>query len=170
MAFPLLELPAELIASIIEQVQNIKTLHSLATVSRQIQPLAETELYRHAFMRKGSEVAKLVSSLEARPDRTKALQSIDARFQWRFQQGITGLATVLRGCRALREVTIESPCCNNNRWRGAPWWSSMMQTLLRPLYEASILAQEGNVCEKPLQNLTKRMCIFLTLQALITDI
>lgn len=158
MAFPLLELPAELVASIIEQVQDIKTLHSLATVSRQIQPLAEIELYRHAFMRKGSEVANLASSLKARPDRTKALQCIDARFQWRFQQGIIGLATVLGACRALREVTIESPCCNNNRWRGAPWWNSMMQTLLRPFYEASSMAQEGTLCEKPLQNLTKRMC------------
>nr|POE63013.1 hypothetical protein CFP56_03916 [Quercus suber] len=157
MVFRLTDLAAELVVCIIEQVENRETLKSLSLTSKTLCGLTEPRLYRHNFFRTGREAQAFLRALTSQPGRQAAVQSLDARCIYGGQAGLGGIGQIMDVCPNLRDLTIESPFCNDNHWtecRG-PDWAEMLDGWMMPLFKATSLSGP-NLTSPPLQNLIKR--------------
>ncbi|WPH01706.1 Hypothetical protein R9X50_00455800 [Acrodontium crateriforme] len=156
MAEKLSDLASEVLDSIVAQIDDVKSLRSLAQTSRRLQHITEPYIYRHAFVRTGHECYNLLRAFNGRSERALMLRSIDARFQSAKDDSMGNLTHVVQAALRLNDLTIESPYCNRGRWRRADGWKTTMESLLSPLWEASYLAPEpASGTSRPLQALRK---------------
>ena len=129
----LTELPSELIADIIEHVDNRETLVSLAGVCSELRNLTEPVLYRSILQRTGAEAVRLQKAIKARPCRARWLHTIDSRCKFSKREGLISMASVIMKARSLKELTIESPYCNRTHGDEYDHWKTTMYQMLCPL-------------------------------------
>ena len=149
---PLLDLPNELLTSIIEHIEDGSALHSLALTCSFLHHLTEPFFYRWIFLRTGRQAIGLSEAFKYCPERAEAIQKIDLRCHWRQERGISSLVSVIIKAKNLRELTIESPYCHHPYGDNIGEWQRAMYELLRPLYEFNTL--EGSIINQ-LPRLTK---------------
>lgn len=115
MIFPLLELPEELIVNVINKLDDVQTLRSLAVTSSRLQALSEPSLYSsfQRPLRTPSQARRLVAALNTRPQRAKDIRTLDAR--WKSFDPIA-FFDILSRARNLKDMVHESPFCNYGRW------------------------------------------------------
>ena len=107
--------------SIIDHINDDKTLCALARVSKRYLPFAEANIYKGILLRSSPEAEKLLKALERRPERAELVQTINLRPAWHLiwhTIGVCFMRTVFRECRNLKDFTLESPTCNYGRWNG----------------------------------------------------
>jgi hypothetical protein len=75
--FPLMDLPHELIASVIECATDPKSLASLSTSCRLLHSLAEPLIYHRFLLRSGKEMTKLERILWSRKERMAMIRDFD---------------------------------------------------------------------------------------------
>jgi len=164
MASPFLDLPNELAITIIEQLEDPTALSRLALTCRRLQILSEPYLYQAIFYRSGSDAERILAAVEACPKRGAAIRSIEARLSWKGEpEAHRNLAGILERAPHIRELIIESPYCNNSRWRkleaARARWGLVMERLFEPMASAAGLAIDisyelSSVPFAPLQELT----------------
>ena len=122
----LLSLPDELILAVIEQIDSVVALASLAATNSRLQELVEPYSLRSRFVRTGVQARKLAGILQSRPKRMLHVQDLSIRYVWENEEGIEELDGIMRKLTNLRHLTIESPCLNNDPWRNDPLlpWNS----------------------------------------------
>ncbi|KAI5363984.1 Putative F-box domain, leucine-rich repeat domain superfamily [Septoria linicola] len=151
--FPLLDLPNELIALVIEQVDNRTTLRKLSRTCRRVQELTEPVLYRYALVSSRAHTRDLLHSLRSRSTRgsarAKALHTLDVPCNWRQEQSFADLARLLESAIHLKRLMIEAPECNHGEFEDADHYEEMTAALLRP-FETAVANDQD---QKPLQKL-----------------
>ena len=152
MQFRLLDLPTELIAHIIEAVDKIETLRKLASTCRRIQHIAEPVLYRRMLIQTGAKASHILRSFRARPERASALHILDIPCDSYYMQDVGVVVEVVTAAKALRELMIESPSCNEAEFESEDTWRPMTDRIFRPFEDA---VGELEVPPRPLQKLTK---------------
>ncbi|KAF2160571.1 hypothetical protein M409DRAFT_70325 [Zasmidium cellare ATCC 36951] len=153
--FPLLDLPNELIAHIIEQVDNIRTLRRLARTCRRVQHLAEPALYRSILVRTGPETNDIRLALDSRPERAAGIHYLEIPCHARYRQDFEAIADLLDRARNLKELIFESPQCNTSEFEDAETWREMATQLFEPFQNAVALEKEVDLARKPLQKLRR---------------
>lgn len=133
MTSPIHSLPNELIGNVFEYLQDVENLLSLITVCSRFNSIVESILYRSIFHRSGEAAVTLRKAVEAKPKRAKHITNIDSRCRWQKREGLISLATVISSATNLRELTIESPYCNNAYGKETELWRSTMSQLLKPI-------------------------------------
>ncbi|CAK3903820.1 hypothetical protein DOTSEDRAFT_90064 [Lecanosticta acicola] len=151
--FRLLDLPNELIAHIIEQVDSVKALRKLSQTCRRVQELTEPFLYRVALVRSGRRAEAILRSLETRRARAAAIRRLDVPCDYHQHQNFEALSSLLRQARNLKTLMIESPQCNNGDFEDEPTWRVMAEHIFSPFHDAVRLAEIGEPSSRPLHNL-----------------
>ncbi|KAF2211345.1 hypothetical protein CERZMDRAFT_98655 [Cercospora zeae-maydis SCOH1-5] len=146
--FPLLDLPNELIAEVIEHVDSRKTLRILSRTCKRIQQLTEPALYRYALVRNGARARHLLHSIEQKPARAKAIHELDIPCDCRSAPWFEGLARLLESAVNLNRLMLEMPQVNNGEFEDQELHEQMTTALLRP-FQAAI----SDADSKPLQKL-----------------
>ncbi|KAF2817105.1 uncharacterized protein BDZ99DRAFT_564904 [Mytilinidion resinicola] len=154
-----LSLADEIILAVIERVDQSKDLCRLARTCGRFQALVEPYIYRSVLIRTGAEAECLATSLDRRPSRTLDIQHFEVRYihkvvvddtgilQSDNESGIENVDRILPHLRNLRHLTIESPCINNNPWRGDEMipWRSGCRVRYTPLFRAASQATSLDV-------------------------
>ena len=156
MDFPILDLPNELIAHIIEFVDSISDLRHIACTCRRIQQLAEPALYRHVLLRGAAKTRRILSALQARPARAATLHILDVPCDPDLRQDIPALAVLMTAAKNIRQLMVESPSCNSGtvaEFEQEDVWGPMMDQLFLPFQRA---VSGDELAARPLQRLTKR--------------
>ncbi|KAK5175450.1 uncharacterized protein LTR77_000589 [Saxophila tyrrhenica] len=153
--FPILDLPNELVAHIIEFIDDLNTLRNLACTSHRLQQLTEPKLWREITFRLAPSLLHIVAATESRHERASAVQVLNAPLRPKFGRDMSRLAYLMMIARNLRELMVESPLCNAthlSHFEDHPTWRSMTAQLFMPFQRAVV----GNAVEhRPLQKLTK---------------
>lgn len=154
------DLPDELLICVVELLQdNRSALRDLSLASRRLQALAEPVLYRTFFFVVSSELSRFYESARQHPWRSKAVQVLDARCKAGFADQFLLLADLLELAPNIRELTIESPFCNNRLWADAEksaGWDKCFERWMEPLIKATTCNPTAFPSElHPLQVLTK---------------
>lgn len=155
----LLDLPQELLALIVDYINDGDTLQCLTRTCRRTQSLAEPKLYRTLLIRTGPHMRSIQRALEANSDRAKSLEFLDVPCDNTRPPHFQFLADVLRSADNLREFMFESPSCNSTGdFEDASAWNAMTQPLFSVFDEASLKMWSSGVTEPPLQKLQKGWC------------
>lgn len=156
--FALLELPTELLVSIIEQIDSIDTLRRLAICSRQLQGLTEPLIYHRLLLRNGRKTEHIVRSLRARPDRAIAIRNLVIACETGVPQsfGPSGIAGVLNRAMRLETLYFESPECNSANFEPHAPWTYMFDRIIRPFQDATASPGGSLPAPRPLQCLKER--------------
>ena len=121
----LCDLPSELLISIVNHINDDKTLCALARVSRRYLPFAEANIYKDILLRTSIASEKLEKCIEQRSERARLVQSVNLRPTWHTTWNLMGIhfMRLVKECHNLREFALESPTCNYGRWNGgsATW-------------------------------------------------
>ncbi|OTA34170.1 hypothetical protein BTJ68_06311 [Hortaea werneckii EXF-2000] len=165
MAQVLLDLPDELLVSIVEQLDgDRRTLCTLSLVSKRFQALSEALLYSSIFYRHGFLAERILEAVKTRLDRGAAIRSLESRMHPAGSpEAHASIAGILRRAPRLQEAIIESPYCNHERWRKAEArtrWGSALEKIFQPFVEGSaiaaqVLSIEHQPSQKPLQSLSR---------------
>ena len=148
-------LASELITNIVEQIDDQRTLLSLARTCSRLQYHVEPKLYRSIFQRTGDEAMYLASAVAARKDRGAAIHVIDSRCKWQRRSGLVFLVPVIAQAKNLQQLTIESPYCNRSSLKDSGDWKDTMYRLIRPIYD---IDPTNGFETNPLPKLTR--CMF----------
>ena len=151
--FALLKLPTEMIAQIIEHVEDRKALKRLARTCKVLQDLAEPVLYRYALIRDGESTMHMNTVITKRPARAKAIHELDVPCNWRTTPFFHNLGELLESARNLKRLMIESPECNTADFEDEVTHKHIMEDLFAP-FEKAIC--DAGVDKKPLQRLQER--------------
>ena len=152
MQFRLLNLPNELIAHVVEFVEDATALRRLACTCRQVQAHAEPVLYRSLLVRSGSRIKDVVDAIEARSERASAIHFLDVPCDSVRSEDITGVATLMMKAKNMKHLMIESPSCNSAEFEDEKAWRDMTEELFRPFHAA---VGRSELSPRPLQLLTK---------------
>ena len=165
MAQVLLDLPDELLVSIVEQLDGDRhTLCTLSLVNKRFQALSEALLYSSIFYRHGFLAERILEAVKTRLDRGAAIRSLESRMHPAGSpEAHASIAGILRRAPRLQEAIIESPYCNHERWRKAEArtrWGSALEKIFQPFVEGSaiaaqVLSIEHQPSQKPLQSLSR---------------
>lgn len=153
--FPLLDLPNELIAHIIEQVDTIRALRRLARTCRRVQQLAEPVLYRSIIIRTGPEMNDIRLAIDSRRERAAGIHFLEIPCHARYHQDFAAIADLLEQARNLKELMFESPQCNTSDFEDAATWGVMARQLFEPFQNAVVLREGVELSNRPLQKLKK---------------
>ncbi|KJX96274.1 hypothetical protein TI39_contig684g00006 [Zymoseptoria brevis] len=155
--FALLELPTELLVSIIEQIDSIDALRRLAICSRQLQGLTEPLIYHRLLLRNGRRTEQIVRSSRARPDRAIAIRTLVIACETGVPQsfGPSGIAGVLNRALRLETLYFESPECNSANFEPHAPWTYMFNRIIRPFQDATASPGGSLTAPRPLQCLKK---------------
>jgi len=140
MPFNLLELPDELVVSVVEELRGDRvTLGKLARSSRRMQSLAEPLLYESIFLRTGRAVDSISYALFRRKQRGRALHRLEVRCHHRLldRSRLDALWELVDMCTGVKDLIFESPYCNQQRWRRAEDWNIDMEILFSKFSPAS---------------------------------
>ncbi|KAJ4352203.1 uncharacterized protein N0V89_007550 [Didymosphaeria variabile] len=119
--FPLFSLPNELIATIVEALDDRPALVALAQTCQKLHPLAEARVFRNIYIRDGTSVARLAEILDQRPERFRMIKHLEATptvHAWRRIEQMPELAGRMARLKSLK---IEAPMINSGA--RPQWWS-----------------------------------------------
>lgn len=153
--FRLLDLPNELIALIIEQLDCRKALWRLARTCRRIQHLAEPVLYRSILIRASGHANELLNALRSRPERCAGIHFLELPCDPQYRQDFRAIAQILNRSRNLKELSYESPQCNNGNFEDETTWETMTDLFFAPFVAAVAPLPEARLSSRPMQRLKK---------------
>lgn len=152
-AFPLLDLPNELIVYIIELIDHVPTLRRLACTSHRIQHLTEPVLWRELLLTTAPNVRRILAAYHTTPSRAKMLQVLNVPCDPYFGRDVSVLADLMEKAENVKMLTIQSPSCGEVSFETEAEWGPMTDHLFLPFQRA--VAGPISV-SNPLQKLTKR--------------
>lgn len=158
--FPITDLPNELVAHIVEFLDDISALRNLACSCHRLQQLTEPVLWRKLLVRDRQRLRRTLDAYGSRRERAMALQVLYIPCKSDFGNDMSGLASVIRKGQNLRELMIESPSCNLGNladFETDDVWRPMMDQLFLPFQHA---IGDGLFIPKPLQKLTRRKSLY----------
>jgi hypothetical protein len=162
MTFSLLSLVDELLLGVIEQIDFHKDLINFCLSCSHLQSLTEPFLYQNILIRTGREATRLKYAIIKRPIRARAIRSLQIRYLQDYASGIESLNPVLRLMSGLRNLTLESPCCNDRGGPDEPEWVWKGRIDYSAFFEFAstmTLGREPRV-EIPLQSCTHKISVF----------
>jgi hypothetical protein len=155
--FPLLALPTELIICVLEHIDRVADLLSLARTSSRLQELAEPLLYRYVFLRDGNKAEHIVRSFVSRPKRAIAVRDLVIACKSGRPQsfGPTGIAGILSLAARLSTLSFESPENSTNDYERPEPWTYMFDSIMLP-FEDAARSPAGALASGPLTCLKER--------------
>ena len=151
--FRLLDLPNEVIAAIVEQIDNRITLQRLAYTCHRIKKLTEPVLYRHVLVRRGSRAEGLLDALSAHTARWSAVHVLDFPCDAVHGHSFNAVKELVRNSPNLKKLMIESPACNSGDFEDEEAWAWMTDRLFEPFQDAFKLSKDTEILNAPLQKL-----------------
>ena len=154
-------LPDELLLLIIEQVDSQDALACLSATCSKLRDMVEPYSLKSRFVRAGTQARRLAEILHSRPKRMLYIQDLSIRYVWEDEEGIEALDGVMKELTHLRDLTIESPCLNNDPWRNDPHqvWTSHCRIDYPSLIQSSVFSSGGAPLTMPfLQSRKSREC------------
>ncbi len=132
-------IPDELVVSIVNSIEDKKSLCALAQVSKRFQTLAEPVLYSNIELCSHKVCYCLKQAIEAESRRVTYFEVLDLRP--RSGPGAKEYGeippNVLSKCSRLRELTLEGPNCNRGLWSGDDHgWQELESKIPPALMEA----------------------------------
>jgi len=116
----LLRLVDELLLNIIDHINAIDALCSLAVTCSRFQGLVEPYIWREILVVKGEHARRIATALDSREERTDYIKDLAIRYQDGYRDGISELNHFMGLMGKLRHLHIESPCPNNSEWQAGP--------------------------------------------------
>lgn len=141
----LLSLADELILAIIERIDSHETLVNLCATCPRLQALTEPYSFKSRLVRTGDQAERLAHVLMSRMERLDYVKVLSIRYVWEDEQGIEILSDLMKiGLHNIRDLTIESPCLNNDPWRNDPQlpWRSACRIDIGGMLRAAALRSD----------------------------
>ena len=135
----LLMLPEELLLSIIASIDDITTLRHAATVCKHLNDLVEPYLYQSLTITDGSQAVMLEEAIAKRPFRGSHIRSLLASTRFTKAKGIEHLPGSLAAMRNLRELSLETPDCNQKEPGERIPWIRLQERYERIFQHSSLL-------------------------------
>ena len=136
----LLALPDELPLCVLSHLSDDRdSLSAIACTCRRLQYLAEPFIYASNLITKGSQVPRLSHALAARKELLRVVQSLDLRCRYQHAAGMSFMMNLLPALVNLKELTIESPWCNQSA-ASPDAWNEEVESYARIFRDASLLA------------------------------
>ena len=150
----LLALPDELLLCVLFHLSyEPDSLSAIARACSRLQDLSEPFIYASILITKGSQVPRLSHALTARRERVQFVHSLDLRCRYAHTAGMSSMNTLLPALVNLKELTIESPWCNQSA-ASPEAWDDALQSYAQTFRDASLLANSYDVGpEQPLARL-----------------
>lgn len=142
MAHPclLLALPDELPLCVLSHLSDEPdSLSAIACTCRRLQHLTEPFIYASNLITKGSQVPRLSHALIARKERMRLVHGLDLRCRYEHTAGMSSMMNLLPALVNLKELTIESPWCNQSA-DSPDAWNEEVESYARIFRDASLLA------------------------------
>lgn len=133
MVFPILNLTAELVSHIVDQIDDAEAFRSLSQTCSQFQALAEPKLYETVFRTRTGLVPRLLNAINSKPYRAKSIRSIETRCRSGDLTELNDLATIIGKSSNLENLILESPYCNSCYGQAEPLWQDVLPRLLHDL-------------------------------------
>ncbi|KAF2836765.1 hypothetical protein M501DRAFT_1059710 [Patellaria atrata CBS 101060] len=166
--FRFMQLADELILAIIEQINDNKSLCTLAATCRRLQQLVEPYIYRNLLLTDGSQATTLLNAFNSRPDRLAGIRILGIYVGHKLAEndpterskGIEALESFIYRMRNLRQLTLEALCCNDGPFQTRqptrfPWTSTGSIDYKSLFEKASLLITNPELRALPfLQSLT----------------
>ncbi|EME42774.1 hypothetical protein DOTSEDRAFT_90064 [Dothistroma septosporum NZE10] len=150
--FRLMDLPNELIAHIIEQIDSVRHLRRLSRTCRRIQHLAEPVLYRSIRIRSGYKTDQIITAVSARAERAAAVRQLEIPCDDDYLQNYAAVEALLTEAKNLKNLMFESPECNSNSFEDEEDWQEMSNNFFEP-FQRAVASIAPLVHARPLQNL-----------------
>lgn len=135
------QLAPELLNTIFEHVEDEKTLQFIACSCSGPRAYAESRLYANFFHRTAGRWRQFLDALEVRPERAKAMRSIDSWCKFNRADGFGfRLSDVIIKSTKLEHLVLESPYCNHCYKRARnrdEEWRHVLPRNFRPIYDPS---------------------------------
>ena len=135
----LLMLPEELLLSIIASIDDITTLREAATVCKRLNDLVEPYLYQSLIITDGSQAVMLEEAIAKRSFRVSHIRSLLASTRFNKAKGIEHLPGSLAAMRNLRELSLETPDCNQKEPGERIPWIRLQERYERIFQHSSLL-------------------------------
>jgi len=158
MQFDLFGLPEEIVLLIVEYVEDAADLQHLASTCRRLQELAEEKLWQALLIRRGRTARHIARCFHARPQRIKAVRTIQLPCKQGVVHDFTAVNNILRATVGVRELYFESPECNTtdeDTFENADDWKLLSDHVFTPFQEALAGYPLDGVHAAPLQKLRK---------------
>lgn len=166
MAFPLLDLPNELISLVIENIDSPMLVQRLACTCHRVQQLAEPVLYRDLLLRSGLKVIRVLDALKTRNERSSAIQRLDIPCDQSYEHSFIAIEELLMRLPNLREFVFESPACNTGDFEDDHAWTRMTTRLLAPFRSTQMPLGDASLTSLPLQKLQRcEYLLYITFSA-----
>lgn len=118
--FPLLDLPAEIIVSVVDAVSPRNDLIALAQTCTTLRDAAEKRLFRTIEIHDGAKVASLTTVLNARPARFAYVRKLAVTPYTENWDRVQTMPRLIRRMHNLRWLQVENPLINTFRY-GTDW-------------------------------------------------
>jgi hypothetical protein len=118
----LLSLVDELLLNIINHLDTHQALCNLAATCMRFQGLVEPYIWRSPLITTGGQARRVARALDSREARIEYVQDLSIRYKDLEREGIEELNHFIALMPKLRHLMLESPCPNNQEWRGGVYF------------------------------------------------
>ncbi|QDS69072.1 hypothetical protein FKW77_009969 [Venturia effusa] len=138
-----LALADELLIEIISLIQDRQSLCALARTCSRLQDLTQDFIFHSPLIRNGDQARALAHLFSSGRIRSSAVHDLQIRWRHTVEDGIEDINSVLTSFTQLRNLRIESPCCNDGPWIEQPEkpaipWTSGGRIDITGLFETAL--------------------------------
>jgi hypothetical protein len=139
----LLSLVDELLLNIIDHIDNQEALCYLAMTCTRFQGLVEPYIWRDLLVLTGGHARRIMEALDSREERVDYIQNLSIRYKEERKEGIEELNHFIALMSKLKHLTLESPCPNNDEWRGGLFFDGFSRINYTDLLASAVYPREG---------------------------
>jgi hypothetical protein len=146
----LLSLVDELLLNIIDHIDNQDALCYLAMTCTRFQGLVEPYIWRNLLVLTGGHARRIMEALDSREERVDYIQNLSIRYKEDRKEGIEELNHYIALMSKLKHFTLESPCPNNDEWRGGLFFDGYSRIDYTNLLASAVYPRIGHPLALPM--------------------
>ena len=127
-ALRLTDLPEEILLLVVEQVQDLPDLRSLARTSQQFYRFATPLIYRSVSITRGATAQSLANALYSHPDHSQMIQELLVTCPFDRWRGLEEFQYFFPAFSKLQHLRVETPDCNRRSHGERTHWRRIQDT------------------------------------------
>jgi hypothetical protein len=148
----LLQLPEEILSSILAQVDDLDDLERLARTCIRLNHIAEAYLYRSIVISYGFQAVILSKAIAKKPQRASWVRNLLVSTKYDDGDGVDEIVPALRLMHNLQGLSLETPDCNRKLPKDRVFWVQLQERYER-IFEHSSMIVPPSVQNQNLQRL-----------------